>query len=368
MDEELMESIFLNTLENLPSFGGKLNEDVNKWLAAITNGFNFVGFNDNDKVRIIHTYLTGDARRMIMNNMAVLNEWTSFVQLIRRIFDSSFQKQVVIPQVNDVQQDLNATIIQREHVVVESVDIIEDQKTSLVEDEEPVELVQVEESVELIQEEEETMKLIQEEEETMKLIQEEEETMKLIQEEETVKLVQGEEEEETVKLVQIEEEEEETVELIPVEEEEEIVELIPVEEEEEETVELIPVEEKVELIQDEEKDAKTFDNFITTSLQNEKILNEIGDDNNGLLCTSMLQAYENMEIIIHLLLMTGGKHQLIETIDITRLKNSFSTCHNNGSTDTSRYLKYGTNRQTFWYNFSPYKTNHWEWFRTLAVP
>jgi hypothetical protein len=320
MDEELSDSMLLHALENLPSFGGQRNEDVNKWLEAITNGLNFVGLNDNHKVRLIHTYLTGDARRMIINNMAVLNEWTSCVQLIRRTYDSSFQNQVVIPQVNEVQQDSSATIIQREHVVIESFDIIEGQKTSVVEDKE---------TVELIQEEEEVVELIQEEEE------------------EVVEFIQ-EEEEEAVNLVQ-----EETAELI--------------QEEEEEAVNLVQ-EETAELIQGEEKDAKNLDDFITPSFQNEKVLNKTVDDNDGLLSTNILQAYENVDSIIHLLLMTVGKHQLIKTIDITRLKNIFSTCQNNGSTDTSTYLKNGTNRQTLWYNFSPYKTNLWEWFRTLAVP
>jgi len=92
MAEELFNAILLNSLEKLPLFGGQRNENVEKWLEEITDGLNFAGFYDDQKVRVIHTYLTGEAREWIIKNMSVLDSWSTFVGAISRAHSSSVQQ------------------------------------------------------------------------------------------------------------------------------------------------------------------------------------------------------------------------------------------------------------------------------------
>ncbi|CAF3855555.1 unnamed protein product [Rotaria sordida] len=82
-------TILLNLLEKLPLFGGQRNEDIDEWLQEITIGLNFARLNDDQKVRITHTYLIGDARKWIINNMVILDAWANFVQSIRTAYVSS---------------------------------------------------------------------------------------------------------------------------------------------------------------------------------------------------------------------------------------------------------------------------------------
>ncbi|CAF1414315.1 unnamed protein product [Rotaria sordida] len=63
MTEKLVNTILSNNFYKLPKFGGKSNENVNKWLTDITNELNMVKLNDQQKFSVIQTFLVDDARR-----------------------------------------------------------------------------------------------------------------------------------------------------------------------------------------------------------------------------------------------------------------------------------------------------------------
>ncbi|CAF2399059.1 unnamed protein product [Rotaria sp. Silwood2] len=94
MAYESLHTILLNALEKLFLFGDERNEDVDEWFEEITIGMNFARLNDNQKVRIVHTYFISDARKWIFNNMSVLDSWPNFVQAIRRAYVPPIQKQI----------------------------------------------------------------------------------------------------------------------------------------------------------------------------------------------------------------------------------------------------------------------------------
>ena len=75
-----------NHLKNLLTFNGNYKEDVNQWLKDITDGLNYVKFNDDQKLTIIVGYLNGDARRWLLGNVSVLDSWSTFIQELKNEF------------------------------------------------------------------------------------------------------------------------------------------------------------------------------------------------------------------------------------------------------------------------------------------
>jgi len=71
MIEELINTILLESLERLPTFSGNRNEDVIQWLKDMTDGLNYAKFTDEDKVLVIQTYIKGDARGWLLNNIDI---------------------------------------------------------------------------------------------------------------------------------------------------------------------------------------------------------------------------------------------------------------------------------------------------------
>ncbi|CAF2108874.1 unnamed protein product [Rotaria magnacalcarata] len=243
MAEELFNAILLNSLEKLPLFGGQQNENVEKWLEEITYGFNFAGFDDDQKVRVIHIYLTGEARKWIIKNMSVLDSWSTFVEAIITAHSSSVQKQMIPFQMN----------------MVKEVRKVEEKKAELIEIDEEI----------------------------------------------------------------------------------------------------------AELVNKEEKDTEKFEDFIHTSFENEKILNEMVSNCNILPITSMIQNIENVGNVIPLLWFFNESNYLQKYIDMDIIKHIVCILHDCSLIYTFICLKL---IQLLWFNLFLCNINWWDWFRTLAVP
>ncbi|CAF1495132.1 unnamed protein product [Rotaria sp. Silwood1] len=96
MTEKLINTILSNNLDKLPKFGGKSNENVNKWLTDITNELNIVKLNDEQKFSVIQTFLVDDARRWYINNMSMINDWSTFSIQLQKTFSSIFHQELAL--------------------------------------------------------------------------------------------------------------------------------------------------------------------------------------------------------------------------------------------------------------------------------
>jgi len=87
MSEKLINTILSHSVDKLLKFGGKNNENVNKWLTDIIKELDLVNLNDPQKFSVIQTFLVDDARRWFLNNKSRINDWSSFVlQIQKNIF------------------------------------------------------------------------------------------------------------------------------------------------------------------------------------------------------------------------------------------------------------------------------------------
>ena len=312
MMEAIVQMMLEETMENLPRFSGKRTEDVSKWLEEITNGFDLVGLDDSQKVRIIHTYLTGDARKWIMFNIVLLKTWSSFTVGIRKAFSASIRQQSGVLRVNDCQKRLD-TMTQSVNTMIESFKIVED---STIESFKATVLIKKEETAELVHNEKG-----EQEKEPVGFIQKEKGTRQLVEGANTTEDL-NEKEEERVQVVQ-------------------------------------------EVVQ---KEAENADAFIVTPLANDQLLNKIVNDNDRSSTTTVLQTNDNTYNVKQVLLNTIEIQQLITMIDMTRSRDIFGMCQDNGSIDSSTFLNGMANDSSLWCNLSSHVTPDWDWFRALTVP
>ncbi|CAF1616102.1 unnamed protein product [Didymodactylos carnosus] len=113
-------------LDPLPTFSGKLTENVPKWLKDITNELNLVKFDDSQKLGIIQTYLVDDARKWFTNNMRTLETWSEFNEAIEKTYSSTFAKEVAISQLGQRRQGLDETVMHYYNDMMELFEVMDD--------------------------------------------------------------------------------------------------------------------------------------------------------------------------------------------------------------------------------------------------
>lgn len=100
MEKKPRDRSILNHLKILPTFNGNDNEDAVQWLYDITDGLNYVKFTDDQKVSTVADYLGGDVRRWLLENISVLDSWSTFIQEFKKEFWPNSLKDDAIPEVN----------------------------------------------------------------------------------------------------------------------------------------------------------------------------------------------------------------------------------------------------------------------------
>lgn len=179
--EDVVNMIFAKFLETLPSFSGNRNDDVNKWLEEIAIGFQCVGLNDEEKVALVHTYVTGEARMWLIKNMAVLGTWSDFVESIKSQFSTSIQTHISRPVLKHNEENRSTTMIQSENGVLESFETTDDKEIELLNDVSVVE--EVEGRFEIVPSGEVKVEFVHSEEVTVQLTEEMTETAWSVDEE-----------------------------------------------------------------------------------------------------------------------------------------------------------------------------------------
>ncbi|CAF4175793.1 unnamed protein product [Didymodactylos carnosus] len=125
MAEKALASRVNKQLDQLPTFSGKLNENVTKWLKDITNELNLAKFEDSQKLGVIQTYLVDDARKWFINNVRTFDTWSEFNEAIEKTYSLSFAKEVAISQVGQRHQGLDETVMHYYNDMMELFDVMD---------------------------------------------------------------------------------------------------------------------------------------------------------------------------------------------------------------------------------------------------
>lgn len=129
MPTKLTGHMLSNYLKRFPTFSGKESEDAAQWLKNIIDGMNYAEFTDNHKISIISGYLNGDARRWLFENLFVLDSISVFIQEFKREFVPTLLMEAVVTQVTQCVHVLDEIMVYSDN------DIKEKQKLELFEDE-----------------------------------------------------------------------------------------------------------------------------------------------------------------------------------------------------------------------------------------
>ncbi|CAF1594670.1 unnamed protein product, partial [Adineta steineri] len=132
MADKILTSRISKQLDRWPTFGGKLTENVTKWLKDITNEMDLVKFDNAQKLSVIQTYLVDDARKWLINNMERLSTWPAFVEAIKQTYSSAFAKEAAITQVAQRNQGLDETVMHYYNDMIELFDVIDHHMNDLL--------------------------------------------------------------------------------------------------------------------------------------------------------------------------------------------------------------------------------------------
>ncbi|CAF2987570.1 unnamed protein product [Rotaria sp. Silwood2] len=111
MTDKLLISRISKQLDQWPTFGGKLTENVIKWLKDITNELDVVKFDDSQKLSVIQTSLIDDARKWFISNMEKIKTSSEFNEAIKQSFSSTFAKEATLSKVAQRSQDVGETVM-----------------------------------------------------------------------------------------------------------------------------------------------------------------------------------------------------------------------------------------------------------------
>ncbi|CAF1106349.1 unnamed protein product [Adineta ricciae] len=125
MDEKLTISLLTSSSDKLPKFSGKNSENVAKWLRKVTNELNVFKLTDPQKLLMIPSVLTDDARQWYVNNLALLVDWATFSREILTAFTSPMHRNVAIKQIGTRVQGVEETVLHYYHEMIELCDMID---------------------------------------------------------------------------------------------------------------------------------------------------------------------------------------------------------------------------------------------------
>ncbi|CAF1330710.1 unnamed protein product, partial [Didymodactylos carnosus] len=111
MTDKIIAALTTKRLEHTPTFSGKNNVNVTKWLKDVTNAFKLAGFSDTEKNKSISTFLRDDALTWYTHNMDDMNTWSKFNDDVQKTYSSPLVKEQAAKQLRNRQQGVEEALI-----------------------------------------------------------------------------------------------------------------------------------------------------------------------------------------------------------------------------------------------------------------
>ncbi|CAF0992551.1 unnamed protein product [Didymodactylos carnosus] len=111
MTDKIIAALTTKRLEHTPTFSGKNNVNVTKWLKDVTNAFKLAGFSDTEKNKSISTFLRDDALTWYTHNMDDMNTWSKFNDDVQKTCSSPLVKEQAAKQLRNRQQGVEEALI-----------------------------------------------------------------------------------------------------------------------------------------------------------------------------------------------------------------------------------------------------------------
>lgn len=130
MAEKTVAAILTKTLENLPKFVGKPEQNAEAWLDELTNTFRMADITETQALKIIPTFLAGPAKNWFNENHAVFESWTTFKAEFINVYTSPSTKQLASQRLRHRQQGIDETVIEYYTNILKLCKIVDPEMTN----------------------------------------------------------------------------------------------------------------------------------------------------------------------------------------------------------------------------------------------
>ncbi|CAF2217766.1 unnamed protein product, partial [Rotaria magnacalcarata] len=110
--EKTVATLLSKTLEQIPKYSGKPDQDADEWMNDLTATFHMADITESQALKIISTFLDGHPKQWFIENITILEAWNAFKTQFLHIFSSPSSKQLASNRLRTRQQRYDEAVIE----------------------------------------------------------------------------------------------------------------------------------------------------------------------------------------------------------------------------------------------------------------
>ncbi|CAF4710410.1 unnamed protein product, partial [Rotaria magnacalcarata] len=112
MAEKTVATLLSKTLEQIPKYSGKPDQDADEWMKDLTATFHMADMTESQALKIISTFLDGHPKQWFIENITIFESWNVFKTQFLHIYLSPSSKQLASNRLRTRQQRYDETVIE----------------------------------------------------------------------------------------------------------------------------------------------------------------------------------------------------------------------------------------------------------------
>ncbi|CAF2100470.1 unnamed protein product [Rotaria magnacalcarata] len=112
MTEKTVATLLSKTLEQIPKYSGKPDQNADEWMKDLTAEFHMADITESQALKIISTFLDGHPKQWFIENITIFESWNVFKTQFLHIYSSASSKQLASNHLRTRQQRYDEAVIE----------------------------------------------------------------------------------------------------------------------------------------------------------------------------------------------------------------------------------------------------------------
>ncbi|CAF1931013.1 unnamed protein product [Rotaria magnacalcarata] len=112
MTEKTVATLLSKTLEQIPKYSGKPDQNADEWMKDLTAEFHMADITESQALKIISTFLDGHPKQWFIENITIFESWNVFKTQFLHIYSSPSSKQLASNRLRTRQQRYEEAVIE----------------------------------------------------------------------------------------------------------------------------------------------------------------------------------------------------------------------------------------------------------------
>ncbi|CAF4355389.1 unnamed protein product, partial [Rotaria sp. Silwood2] len=112
MAEKTVAALLSKTLEQIPKYSGKPDQDADEWIKELTTTFRMADINESQAIKIIPTFFEGPAKQWFLENSISFESWSAFKAEFIHTYSSPALKQLASHRLRTRHQRIDEPVIE----------------------------------------------------------------------------------------------------------------------------------------------------------------------------------------------------------------------------------------------------------------